>query len=442
MRLAATLALLLSVAAAPTAHAVTNLLTNSGFLDTDMPADGILGDGWGNFGATDFNAFFGAGNPHASLFADDAFNTGGVFQQGIVGTPGTTYQFDLTDVRIETNWDADLNFGVEFYAADDTTKLGETIVTADTATRLLNGQTDGNSFSMQATAPPLTAFARPIISFENVNFAYVAGTPQANSFVFRTFLSEAPGIGDEFLKNPGLEDTDGLGDTGDFWSSFGAAGFNDFFGGNGHGSLFADNPGNFGGIFQQSILGDAGTEYEFSLNDVRIESNFDADLSFGLEYYAEDNTTKLGETIELIDTNTGMVDGNAFVMSGTAPLDTVFVRPIVLFDNVVSTASSDENVFIFDASLTELSGVPEDADFDGDGDVDLADLVTLQRGFGVGTTLAEGDANGSGSVNGVDLAVWESQFTGAPVAAIAAVPEPTSAALLGVAAIGLLRRRR
>ena len=432
-----------ALAFASQASAVENLLVNPGFLDTDVPADGAFGDGWGNYGATSFNDFWG-GNPHASLYGDDAFNVGGVFQQGIIGTPGTTYQFDLSDTRLEENWDADLKFGIEFYDATDTVKLGETIVTADTATRITNGSIDGNVFSMQATAPAGTIFARPIVSFDNVNFTYEAGTPQANAFVFNTFLSVAPGVGDEHLKNPGFEDLDGQGNVGDYWGTFGNAGINDFFGGNGHASLFADTPGNSGGVFQQSILGMAGTDYELSLLDVRIEQNFAADLSFGLEYYGEDDATLLGSTIVPIDTNTGQVNGNLFTMSGTAAPGTVYVRPVVLFDNVTSTASTDENVFIFDASLTELSDVPENADFDGDGDVDLADLLIWQRGFDIGTSLAEGDANASGTVDGVDLAIWQAQFTGSPQVGLTAVPEPTSAVLglcLGVAVVAGFRRR-
>ncbi len=445
--LLACLTVYLGLAVATSAHAVTNLLTNPGYLDTDVPADGVFGDGWGVFGAANFNAFFGAGNPHASLFGDDAFNVGGVYQQGILGSPGTTYQFDMINTRIESAWDADLNYGIEFYAADDTTLLGETLVTADTAARLAlpnvdgGGAVNGAMFSMQATAPAGTVFARPVIKFDNVNLAYVAPTAQANAFVFNSFLSEVPAPGGELLKNPGFEDEDGQGDLGDFWGSFGNAGFNDFFGGggnpNGHASLFADLPGNSGGIFQQSVLGTAGTQYEFILSDVRIESNFDADLSFGLEYYADDDFTKISDTIIAIDTNTGMVDGNAFVMSGTAPAGTKFIRPIVLFDNVVSTAVSDESVFIFDASLVELSTITNDADFDTDGDVDGADFLIWQRGLGAAGGLTQGDANSSGFVDATDLAIWETQYgSGNPILA-AAVPEPSSFALMLFAALAL-----
>ena len=66
------------------------------------------------------------------------------------------------------------------------------------------------------------------------------------------------------------------------------------------------------------------------------------------------------------------------------------------------------------------------ADANGDGDVDIADLLAWQRGYGASgaTTVAGGDFNYDGVVDGGDLVVWKAQFAslGAPVA----VPEPAS----------------
>lgn len=158
-------------------------------------------------------------------------------------------------------------------------------------------------------------------------------------------------MGQELLFNPGFEDIDLNGDFGDGWGAFGAAGFNNFFGPNGHASLFSDNIGNFGGVFQTGIAGGAGTEYQFDLLDVRLEDNIAADYRFGLEYFAADDSTKLGDTIVPISLSpTG--DGLSFSMTGTAPAGTAFVRPIIQYDNVTSTANGQENAFIFEASLT------------------------------------------------------------------------------------------
>ncbi|TWT47747.1 PEP-CTERM sorting domain-containing protein [Botrimarina hoheduenensis] len=169
-------------------------------------------------------------------------------------------------------------------------------------------------------------------------------------------ISSAPLDAQELLTNPGFEDTDTNGSYGDDWGSFGAAGFHAFFGPNGHASLFMDNPGNFGGVFQTGIAGVAGAEYTFSLLDVRIESNAAANLRFGLEYYQADDNTAAGafDIVPVAFPPTG--DGLSFTMSAIAPAGTAFVRPIILFDNVTSTASGQENAFVFGASLT---AVPE-----------------------------------------------------------------------------------
>jgi hypothetical protein len=158
------------------------------------------------------------------------------------------------------------------------------------------------------------------------------------------------------LTNPTFDDTDNNGDYGDGWGSFGAAGFHNFFG-SAHASFFSDSPGNSGGVFQLGIPGIGGTEYQFDLVDVRIEDNADANYRFGIEYYLADDSTKIGESIVAMPLSpTG--DGLSFSMSATAPPTTGIIRPIILFDNTVGAASSQENVFVFETSLT---AVPEPA---------------------------------------------------------------------------------
>ena len=67
------------------------------------------------------------------------------------------------------------------------------------------------------------------------------------------------------------------------------------------------------------------------------------------------------------------------------------------------------------ASAT-LGGTPgsglTSGDFDGDNDVDGADFLAWQRGFGTsgGATLEDGDANADGNVDGLDLGVWQTQL--------------------------------
>jgi hypothetical protein len=95
-----------------------------------------------------------------------------------------------------------------------------------------------------------------------------------------------------------------------------------------------------------------------------------------------------------------------------------------------------DEVRISDTALTpdEFLFLPsgstaDDADFDGDGDVDGQDFLTWQRGLGVtGTgTLMTGDANADGDVDGDDLAIWRQQF--GPGAPVTAIPEPATAGL-------------
>ena len=155
----------------------------------------------------------------------------------------------------------------------------------------------------------------------------------------------------ELLNDPGFDQF------GTFWGSFGNADFNAFFGGNPHASFFADGNGNFGGVFQLGLANTDGALYEFSLTDVRLESNFNANLRFGLEFYAVDDSTKLGEVLVDIDSNDpndGLVtgDGLTFSMQATGLNGAAFVRPIILFDNAAPIGSGQQNAFVFSASLT------------------------------------------------------------------------------------------
>jgi T5SS/PEP-CTERM-associated repeat protein len=71
------------------------------------------------------------------------------------------------------------------------------------------------------------------------------------------------------------------------------------------------------------------------------------------------------------------------------------------------------------------------ADFNDDGKVDGDDLTTWKQSFGgVGA-----DANGDGKSDGADFLIWQQQFgSGVPAtAAVGAVPEPASIALIGLA---------
>ncbi|RIK86526.1 MAG: hypothetical protein DCC67_02785, partial [Planctomycetota bacterium] len=159
---------------------------------------------------------------------------------------------------------------------------------------------------------------------------------------------------------------------------------------------------------------------------------------------------------------TGYIDG---VLAGTsttsnAPNGRQAIDEILhLFrDNDFETAAGMINSLAFyDEVLTaeviaalggaSAAGIPvqavADADFDNDGDVDGADFLTWQRGFGTasGATNAQGDADGNGAINSADLAVWKSKYGAAAGATAAAVPEPAAAVLAALALAGCVGRR-
>jgi hypothetical protein len=112
----------------------------------------------------------------------------------------------------------------------------------------------------------------------------------------------------------------------------------------------------------------------------------------------------------------------------------------------VSDVALTPDQFLFKPVPTAVPG-----DADGDGDADLDDIGiwatnftgSLTPGSGTGT-LGMGDFDGDKDVDLDDQGVWASNFTGslaAASAAVAAVPEPSFAAL-GITALGVLRRRR
>ncbi len=65
-------------------------------------------------------------------------------------------------------------------------------------------------------------------------------------------------------------------------------------------------------------------------------------------------------------------------------------------------------------------------DFDGDGDVDAADLDDWQSFYGVNTGA---DADRDGDTDGADFLTWQRNFTGPNMPLIHAVPEPATASI-------------
>ena len=217
---------------------------------------------------------------------------------------------------------------------------------------------------------------------------------------------------DNLIINPSFEDVDLDGAVGDAWGAFGAAGFNDFFGGNPHASLFADNIGNFGGVFQVGIPADPdAVSYTFTLEDVRLEENIDCNARFGLEYFQADDSTLIFEDLVQIDLST-TGDGLRFSMTSDAVAGAAFVRPIIRFDEVVSTADSQENCFVFNTSLCANSKAVVLGDVNMDGVVDLLDVAPFVDLISTGGFSPQADINMDGQVTLLDVDPFVNILTG------------------------------
>ena len=115
-------------------------------------------------------------------------------------------------------------------------------------------------------------------------------------------------------------------------------------------------------------------------------------------------------------------------------------------DDWISTTASTTRI-----ELTDLTGGllhdpndynvinPNPADFDGDGDVDAADLARWETFYGIN---ANADGDGDGDSDGEDFLIWQREVV-APLSAVAALPEPTSPSicLVGLTCLGLSLRR-
>lgn len=89
---------------------------------------------------------------------------------------------------------------------------------------------------------------------------------------------------------------------------------------------------------------------------------------------------------------------------------------------------------------TPGGGGGDPADFDGDGDVDAADLSQWQGDYGLN---GDSDFDNDGDSDGADFLGWQKNYTG-PTASVASVPEPQSLCLLllGLPVLGRLRLGR
>jgi hypothetical protein len=98
---------------------------------------------------------------------------------------------------------------------------------------------------------------------------------------------------------------------------------------------------------------------------------------------------------------------------------------------------------IFNTSTLTMGVVPNNGDFDLDGDIDGADFVAWQVNYPTtsGATRADGDADFDGDVDGNDFAIWQTNFgTSSSLSSAAAVPEPAAWMLLAIGSLICCRR--
>ena len=189
------------------------------------------------------------------------------------------------------------------------------------------------------------------------------------------------------------------------------------------------------------------TNKTFLVGTTSYESLAQTDVNVPLPDYVvvDDFFSTAGDTLDLNRFTTSTFDTITFTAAelptdGTNSLNHAFGD----FSNTSSSAINSPKNFAGETGTVTI--VNPSANFDEDTDVDGADFLTWQRGFGADGGLAEGDANSSGFVDAADLVVWEDQY-GLPVATLsglASVPEPQSLSLLicGMLAISRVRGRR
>ena len=167
-----------------------------------------------------------------------------------------------------------------------------------------------------------------------------------------------------------------------------------------------------------------------------------------IEYYTEfggafGSPSYLGSETQILSIADGSTLNNAWlnhVITDTVPSGAVEARLAFIF---IQPDFELGAIHIDDVSFTNLD-LAFDADANGDADVDGADFLSWQRGFGLGdgTSVAAGDFDYDGLVGGVDLAVWQDQYAGGALAAVHVVPEPSTAGIALISLVGLLGRGR
>jgi hypothetical protein len=154
-----------------------------------------------------------------------------------------------------------------------------------------------------------------------------------------------------------------------------------------------------------------------------------------------DGTLTAGGALDIALLGYSPVEGDSFDLLDFGSLTGSFN---VMLPGLDAGLVWDVSAFGTDGVLSVIAEIVEDADFDGDGDVDGRDFLIWQRGFGL--TEQEdnslGDANGDGDINEADLVIWQTQYVvPGELTTQTVVPEPGSLVILaGIMAACTFRR--
>ena len=156
---------------------------------------------------------------------------------------------------------------------------------------------------------------------------------------------------------------------------------------------------------------------------------------------ASGTTTKLNDPMQF----NGTTLNNIFSTFSLGTIAGSASASSLTFEFTADTDGGSEGLAFRNIIIDEAGGPAIAGDTDGDGDVDDSDLGTSFANYtgpsaNGGKTAAQGDTDGDGDVDDSDLGTSFANYTG-PLSP-AAVPEPTSLALLGLGGLLVARRRR
>lgn len=182
-----------------------------------------------------------------------------------------------------------------------------------------------------------------------------------------------------------------------------------------------------------------------SVNLHKVKDGVEVTLAQGVDAppFAEGETHKLqlaaqtvGNTVEL----TVSIDNQA--ITGMDPF--VDATNPILGPGRVGVGQSTNPVYFDNISFLGRDTIVQ-GDFNGDGDINMADFLILATNFNtVDKGVADGDLDFNGRVNGKDFLAFREIFNSQGQAGVAGVPEPSSCllSLLGIVGFAMGLRRR